>query len=203
MTSATFVHLRNCSEFSLSHGVLRIKPMVSQVAEQGMAAVALTDQVNLYGLVKFQKAAFGKGVKPIFGADMFLLDDAEPGNFFSITLLVQNAEGYHNLTELISRAYLQGQSHGIASIQAEWLAEYSNGLIMLSGGLYGDVGGALAVDKNDLAVRRAKHWQSVFGARDKGGEQRRARPGAVGHCSARPPGAGCLAVTDNGGARPR
>ena len=52
-----FVHLRVHSEYSLSDGVVRIKPLVAECVRQGMPAVAVTDRNNLFGLVKFYKAA--------------------------------------------------------------------------------------------------------------------------------------------------
>ena len=70
--SADFVHLHVHSEFSLVDGVARIKPLVARVAELKMPAVALTDQSNMFALVRFYKAAVSAGVKPIAGTDLWL-----------------------------------------------------------------------------------------------------------------------------------
>ncbi len=64
-----FVHLRVHTEFSLRDSIVRIGELVSASAQLEMPAVAVTDICNVYGLVKFYKAAQSKGVKPIFGAD--------------------------------------------------------------------------------------------------------------------------------------
>ena len=67
-----FIHLRLHSEFSLVDGVVRIKPLIKAVSEAGMPAVAVTDQSNLFAMVKFYRAAIAGGVKPIIGADCWL-----------------------------------------------------------------------------------------------------------------------------------
>ena len=136
--SASFVHLRLHSEFSLIDGLVRIKPLVKQVAELGMPAVALTDHTNFYALIKFYKAAIGAGIKPIYGSDFHLVDDNDETQISSLCLLAQNNQGYRNLTELISRAYQQGQRLGVPYIKRSWLAEYADGLIALSGGRKGE-----------------------------------------------------------------
>ena len=69
----TFVHLRVHSEYSMVDGLVRVKPLVSRVAELGMPAVGLTEQSNMCSLVRFYKAALGAGVKPIIGADLWLV----------------------------------------------------------------------------------------------------------------------------------
>ena len=73
-----FVHLRLHTEYSVVDGLVRIKPLVRRVEELGMAAVAVTDVCNFYGLVKFHKAAFDAGVKPIFGADLRVVEAEDP-----------------------------------------------------------------------------------------------------------------------------
>ena len=106
--SAAFVHLRVHSEFSLVDGLIRIKPLFKRVAELGMPAIALTEQSNMFSLVKFYKGALGAGVKPIVGADLWLENPDEPQNPFLLTLLATNATGYRHLTEVISLGYTEG-----------------------------------------------------------------------------------------------
>ena len=66
---ASFVHLRVHSEFSLIDGIVRIKDLVKTASKDNMPAIGLTDQSNMYALIKFYKAALGAGIKPIIGAD--------------------------------------------------------------------------------------------------------------------------------------
>ena len=155
-----FVHLRVHSEYSLIDSVVRIKPLVSKTAELGMPAVALTDQCNFFGLIKFYKAALAAGVKPIIGSDFLLLDD--DGELSQMTLLAMNETGYRNITELISKGYLQGQSLGVARIKWPWLEEHSEGVIALSGGKQGEIGKALLNDNLSQARQLMQKWMQLF-----------------------------------------
>ena len=67
-----FVHLHLHTEYSLVDGLIRIKPLVSKVAEEKMPAIAITDQHNFFAAVKFYSAAIQTGVKPILGSDVRL-----------------------------------------------------------------------------------------------------------------------------------
>ncbi|MCI0655223.1 MAG: PHP domain-containing protein, partial [Methylococcaceae bacterium] len=104
-----FIHLRVHSEYSLVDGIVRIKALVKRAKEFGMPAVGMTDHSNLFGMVKFYRAALSCGVKPIIGADVLVCDSRDPGAPSMMTLLCQNHAGYLALTELISKAYLEGQ----------------------------------------------------------------------------------------------
>ena len=157
----TFVHLRVHTEFSLIDGLVRVKPMVGAVAEAGMPAVAITDQNNLFALVKFYKAARGAGIKPIVGADLWLDNPHSEGQPCRFTLLVQNQQGYANLVELISRSYLEGQVHR-PQIQKEWLRDHNEGLIALSGAREGDVGQALVAGNQAVAETLLAEWKEWF-----------------------------------------
>jgi len=157
-----FVHLRLHTEFSIVDGLVRIKPLIGKCQELGMPAVAVTDVCNFYGLVKFYKAAQGSGVKPIAGSDIFIISDKSDTPPVLITLLVQNVEGYKNLTRLISRAFQEGQNFGLPYIRREWLHGKVGGLIALSGGKDGDIGRALLADNNEDATRLLTGWQQDF-----------------------------------------
>ena len=128
-----FVHLRVHSEYSLVDGLVRLKPLVARVADTGMPAVAVTDHCNLFGLVKFYKAALGAGVQPIVGADVLLRGVRGDGSLARLTLLAQNGEGYRQLTRLISRAWQEGQDKGVPRLDLAWLDGCTAGLIALSG----------------------------------------------------------------------
>ncbi|ROR32229.1 DNA polymerase III subunit alpha [Inmirania thermothiophila] len=154
---ATFVHLRVHSEYSLVDGIVRIPQLVARAAELGMPAVAVTDQCNLFAMVKFYRAALARGVKPVVGVDAWLADPAgEPGR---VVLLCQDGAGYRNLTRLVSRSYIEGQHGGRPVLEPAWLEEASGGLIALSGGAEGVLGRALLQERADEAER----WLGFFG----------------------------------------
>jgi len=106
-----------------------------------MPAVALTDQNNLFAMVKLYRAALERGIKPIVGVDLLVRESGERSQPSRLTLLCQSEIGYRNVTRLLSRAYLEGQQRGIALIDRRWLsAESLQGLIALSCATEGDVG---------------------------------------------------------------
>src|SRR5690606_20024656 len=97
---STFVHLRLHTEYSLLDSVVRVDELMSACAAAGMPAIALTDECNLFAMVKFYKAAQKRGVKPIVGVDIKLREANERAEPSRLTLLCQNLTGYRNLTQL-------------------------------------------------------------------------------------------------------
>nr|MCS5559344.1 PHP domain-containing protein [Oceanospirillaceae bacterium] len=162
-----FVHLRMHSEFSLIDSMVRIKPLMKTLQAEQMPAIALTDQSNMCGMVKFYKAAQGAGVKPICGCDIYLAaDPASDLPASRMTLLAMNPQGYLNLTELVSRSFQEGQTpDGKAIVERHWLAQQSDGLIALSGASQGEVGRALINRGVDEAQAVLAYWVGVFGDR--------------------------------------
>ena len=160
MTS--FVHLRLHTEFSLIDGLLRVRPALERVAELGMPAAAITDHHNFFGLVKAYKAAADLGVKLIAGADVHLVDPLDQGRHHEFCLLAQNERGYRNLMLLLSRSYQQGQYLGRPRVEQDWIAEYAEGVIALSGGRRGDIGQALLNGREDDARAAIERWQHCF-----------------------------------------
>jgi DNA polymerase III alpha subunit len=115
----SFVHLHLHTEFSLVDSVVRIETdgdaavgLMDAVARAGMPAVALTDQGNLFAMVKFFKAAQSAGVKPVIGVDLLVHEQGERVEPSRLVLLCQNDVGYRNLTRLVSRSYLEGSAQG-------------------------------------------------------------------------------------------
>ena len=163
--SASFVHLRVHSEFSVVDGIVRIKPLIKAVSDAGMPAVAVTDQSNMSSLVKFYTTAQKGGVKPISGADIWLASTEEEGPLTRMTLLVMDSQGYRNLTELISLGYTQGQRHGLAIVQRAWVKQFAEGLIALSGAKEGEIGLALLAGETKQAEQLLAEWGEVFNDR--------------------------------------
>ncbi|HWS40456.1 MAG TPA: PHP domain-containing protein, partial [Arenimonas sp.] len=154
----TFVHCHLHSEFSLSDSTIRIKQLVNRCAASGMPAVAITDNCNLFALVKFFSAAEKAGIKPIAGADVFL-EDGQSG-YHRLTLLCQNQDGYLSLSRLISRAYLEDHSQEIPVIKADWLFADNKGLLVLQG-RQSPLAHLMQSDSTD-AIHRVAQWLSIF-----------------------------------------
>ncbi|MGN6119762.1 MAG: DNA polymerase III subunit alpha [Rhodanobacter sp.] len=131
--TASFAHLHLHSEYSLVDSTIRIKALVAACVRDGIPAVALTDECNMFALVKFYKACSAAGIKAIGGCDLLVSapDDPRP---WRLTLLCQDHDGYLNLSRLVSRAWQEGQHGGRALIDAGWLhGEACSGLIALLG----------------------------------------------------------------------
>jgi len=158
----SFVHLRLHTEYSLVDSTVRIKQLMPAVEEGGMPAVAMTDQNNLFGMVKFYRAARAQGLKPIFGVDVLLEDSEDESLLYHMILLCQNNLGYKNITKLISKSYMEGQKLGIPRVKYDWIAQFSDGVIALSGARDGDIGYALLAGNTHEAQRRLKNWKAVF-----------------------------------------
>src|SRR5580698_10382070 len=139
---------------------------MAAVAAAGMPAVALTDQSNLFAMVKFYKEAQAAGVKPLIGVDAWIREQGERAPPSRIVFLCQNLVGYRHLTQLVTRSYLEGQHRGVPMLERSWInAESLQGLIVLSGGFEGDIGQAIARGRDDEAERCLDRWQSYCGDR--------------------------------------
>lgn len=166
-----FVHLRLHTEFSITDGLIRVEPpkrkgvegatLATTIAKLGMPAVALTDRMNLFAMVKFYKSSEAAGVKPIVGCDLWLAEREKGEAPERLTLLVQNDVGYRNLTRLISRGYTDGQAKGSPLIERQWLRECADGLIALSG-RDGAVFRAAAQQNVKTAVEAVRELSAIF-----------------------------------------
>jgi DNA polymerase-3 subunit alpha len=143
----SFVHLRLHTEFSITDSIVRVEPpkrkgggagttLTKAVAEAGQPAVAVTDRMNLFAMVKFYKAAESAGIKPIAGIDLWLAERRKGDGPERLTLLVQDERGYRNLSRLVSLAFSGSQGEGYGSealVDRALLAEHAQGLIALTG----------------------------------------------------------------------
>ena len=159
-----FVHLRLHTEFSVVDGTVRIDEVTAVAAADQQPALAISDLSNLFGTVKFYKAARGKGVKPLIAADVWVQvpgkDAAAPPA--RLLLLAQNHLGYLHLSELLTRAWTHGVVRDQAIISLAWLSELNEGLIALSGAQRGAVGQALVQGDDARAQACALHLAGIF-----------------------------------------
>ena len=169
----SFVHLHTHSEYSLLDGANRIGTLIERAVEFGMPALALTDHGNLHGAWDFQETAHAKGVKPIIGFEAYVAygdrrqrerpRDA-PADSAHLVLLAQNLTGYRNLVRLTSRGYMEG-FYRKPRIDHEILAEHSDGIIVLSACLSGEVAKNLQLDRYDAAKEAAEFYARTFPGR--------------------------------------
>ncbi len=167
----SFVHLHTHSEYSLLDGANRIDDLVSRALEFGMPALALTDHGNLHGAWEFQKKAREAGLRPIIGCEAYVAygdrrskekPREAPAESAHLVLLARDRTGYENLVKLSSAGYLEG-FYRKPRIDHELLEEHSEGLIVLSACLSGEVATYLKHDRWEDAKRTAEWYASVFG----------------------------------------
>ena len=163
--SSSFIHLRVHSDFSMMDGLNKVKPILDKIVELDMPAVAITDQMNMCGLVKFYSESHSRGLKPIIGTDFWVQSDDINEEPFRLTLLASNNEGYKNITLLISKAFLRGFVCHRPVIDQAWLAEHAEGVIILSGGLHGDLGIGLTKNNTLLIENALNFYQTHFADR--------------------------------------
>ncbi len=157
-----FVHLRLHSEYSLSDGIVRINPLMEALSARHMPAVGMTDINNLFALVKFYNAAQTAGIKPIIGADVWVAPEKEGEEPTPLVLLARSDVGFGNLRELISRSYTEGQDARGAVLQREWIRDGADGLLALSAGQTGDIGGQILRGDMGAAARLVRQWMQIF-----------------------------------------
>ena len=180
-----FVHLRLHTEFSVVDGTNRIDEVVKSTAADAQPALAITDLSNLFGTIKFYKEARKRGVKPVIGAEIWLEGRGQDEtNLSRMVLLVQNQQGYLNLSELLARAWTQNAGKAQASVKWAWLAELNEGLIALSGAQAGPVGQALIQGDEKRALDAALQLGGIFVHRFYLELQRAGRPDDEAHVTA-------------------
>ncbi len=162
-----FIHLRLHTEFSVVDGTVRVDEAVQSATQYGQGALAMTDLNNMFGAVKFYKEARSKGIKPILGAEIWLegLGAAEVGKEAALSrviLLVQNKQGYLNLSELLARAWTQNIVRAVGVVKLQWLQELNAGLILLGGAQAGPVGQALVQGDTQRASDIALQLACIF-----------------------------------------
>jgi DNA polymerase-3 subunit alpha len=162
-------------------GAARVDDVVQAAVADGQPAVGLTDHGVLYGAVDFYRKATDAGITPVIGMEAYLT----PGSRFDrpprrediryhITLLAVSQQGYENLIQLSSKAYLDGFYYK-PRMDREILAEHAAGLVATTGCLGGHVPQLLAPDASDeegntrgerdfdAAVEAAGMYQDIFG----------------------------------------
>ncbi len=152
-----FVHLSTHSEYSLVDSVVFLNQLAPAVKERGMSAVALTDKHSLTAMLKFQHACFDAGIKPIIGCDLTLL---EGQGEFRLLALAANQDGHRNLIRLITEAARNPACRN--RITRDMLVAHNEGLMLLSGGVTGDIGQCLLAADEANAEKHLDWYLDTF-----------------------------------------
>src|SRR5579871_1848130 len=170
MSDKPFVHLHCHTDYSLLDGACEISQLMQICTEQKMPAIAMTDHGNLFGAVQFFNAGKAAGVQPIIGCEVYVSQQglktrSDTDRYNHLVLLCENQEGYRNLINLVSTAYLEGFYYK-PRIDKDLLARHSKGLIGLSACLRGDINEALLADKYEDAKKLAYEYTDLFGQKN-------------------------------------
>ena len=164
-----FTHLHVHSHYSLLDGFPTIDELLSHVKKLGMKSIALTDHGVMYGLVEFYEKAIRQNIKPILGCEVYVALDRRQSKVaniddtrYHLVLLVKNQQGYNNLVQLVSKAYLEGFYYR-PRVDEELLAQHSSGLIALSACLTGKIPQLILNNKITQAKNAALKYQKIFG----------------------------------------
>jgi DNA polymerase-3 subunit alpha len=163
-------------------GAARLDDLVAKAVADGQPALGITDHGNMYGVLEFFKECRAQGVKPIIGTEAYMAyetrserpprrgrvddsgGDTEGGKklYYHLTLLAENDQGYRNLIQLASLAFMEGYYYK-PRMDWELLARYHDGLIATTGCLGGHVLQSLLQGDEKGALDKAARLQEIFG----------------------------------------
>jgi DNA polymerase-3 subunit alpha len=162
---SNFVHLHNHTAYSLLDGAIKIDDLIKKTKEYNMPAVSITDHGVLYAVIDFYKKAKKENIKPIIGCELYLSSGSrfeKKRKNYHLLLLAENKKGYHNLIQLVSKAWLEGFYYK-PRVDKDLLAEYSEGLICLSACIQGEIPQLILDGNYDLAKKAVSDYQAIFG----------------------------------------
>ncbi len=184
----SFVHLHCHSEYSLLDGANRIEDLIRRAQELEQPALAITDHGNMHAAWEFQEKTRKAGLRPIIGMEAYVATGdrrlkARPGPglrpYYHLVLLARDRVGYQNLIKLSSIGYTEG-FYTRPRVDREVLAKYSEGLVVSSACLAGEVATHLEHNRWEEARATAAWYAEVFRdryylevqAHDSGGQAR-------------------------------
>ncbi len=173
LAKASFSHLHNHSQYSILQSTTSASDLVRAAAERKMPAVALTDTGNMMGAFVFVSEALAhnkKGehqIKPILGCEFYVCenmrDRSVKDNGRQVVLLAKNKNGYHNLAKMASLAYIEGFYY-VPRIDKNLIREYKEDVIVLSGGIYGEIAHLILNVGERQAEEALLWWKEEFGS---------------------------------------
>ena len=169
MLQPNFIHLRVHSDYSLLEGAIHVKDLVKWCKSQKMPAVAIADSGNLFASLEFSLAAAEQGVQPILACTLFIKPESSQDSRHvnlqkpdQLLVYAQNEIGWQNLLALVSKSYLQPAGEAAPLLSMDDLQGHSDGLIALTGGIYGAVGKLLIAGRDALAEEKLLHLKELF-----------------------------------------
>jgi DNA polymerase III subunit alpha len=167
-----FVHLHVHSSFSLLEGSMPIARLAKLAEADGMPALAITDTNNLFGALEFSEKMAETGIQPIIGLHLSLEFGDHPAPLGRpsilkegrgrVVLLAANQNGYRNLMKITSAGFMDTESSDEPHLTIKRLADWSDGLIALTGGPDGPINKLLLNGSDELAGQRMAVLAKLF-----------------------------------------
>ncbi|OPY82413.1 MAG: DNA polymerase III subunit alpha [Smithella sp. PtaU1.Bin162] len=170
MKHSDFVHLHVHTQYSLLDGMIRLDDLFKKAKEYAMPAIAITDHGNMFGAIDFYKQAYANGIKPIIGCELYVAPRSRLDKTTSsigeatrhLVVLVKNMQGYKNLMKLTSAAHIEGFYYR-PRVDKDLLKQYSEGLIVSSACLHGEIAFHIVRGNMDEARKAALEYLKIFG----------------------------------------
>jgi DNA polymerase-3 subunit alpha len=162
---SAFVHLHVHTEYSLSDSTVRIAQLLNKAVEDEMAALAITDLSNVYGVVKFYKACMNAGIKPLIGTEVWVENPIDNTVQDKFVLLAQNNQGYEQICQLLTESILHNKHLGKSIVTQEKLATHSSGLIALHHSSEGELMAIIQHGEEVAAQSVLAHYMNLFSDR--------------------------------------
>jgi DNA polymerase-3 subunit alpha len=133
--------LHNHSEYSPLDGLSRMAEIADRCLEIGCPCCGLTDHGVLSGHLEFHKVLTEKGVKPIFGCELYHgekeMFEARERDANHLIALAMTDEGLLNLYRLVDAA--QNRVRWVGRVNHELIDKYKEGLVFTSACIQGKV----------------------------------------------------------------
>lgn len=166
--STNFVHLRLHSTYSMAEGAIKTEQLIELCEKNRMPAIAVTDSNNIFGAMEFSTKLTEHGIQYILGTQLNIKHPKETKNLdhpTSVLLYAKNRNGYENLIQLITSAYLEATNNDYPETSLDALAHFSDDVILATGGMYGSLGAFLLNDDVSGAKEYLEFLQKTFGDR--------------------------------------
>ncbi len=152
-----FIHLRNHTHYSLLKALPKIDALVKKAGSMKMNSIAITDYSNMYGVIEFYKSCKKTNIKPIIGVEFSL---KYGDRVFQIVLIARTFIGYKNLMRITSIVNTENPLN--PTLNDKTLLDFSEGLTVLSGGVWGDITNLLIINERE-AIERISFYKKHFG----------------------------------------
>ncbi len=162
-----FTHLHTHSHYSLLNALPKIPDLVNEAKKNGMTALALTDNGNLYGAVEFYIQCKKKEIKPVIGIDAYLAirtrhdKQSIDKERYRLVLLAKNETGYKNLIKLVTFSHLEGFYYK-PRIDRELLEKYCDGLIAIAPSFSSDIVQSIKLVNENQALEKLEWYKNTF-----------------------------------------